>query len=725
VPYAEEDEVRFFGRRDEIDQLLTMVESHTLTILTAWSGVGKTSLLQAALLPALRRARLQDRSRLGFTLLLRRWSHRGQRSPGGALLDAVSEALLEVPSRPVLRDDKAALADVARMTAVPLPPLPGDGGLRLDECQLVVEYLSELARVAQRLVLIVDQAEELLGSGVGPPDADREDELLAILGLLHRDAPQVNVLVALREEYYGRLRRLSEYVEAIDKRTFRLDPLPRERAEEVIRDSVQKVRSVELRSTEIQQILDWLSGGGGQATQALTGRPVDLLRMQALLVDLLDYARQRAGADGSDAERAGTVRLTHALLDQYIGGRRPAKLAAEALERHIEKVVGSVVVPGGGPAAPKVARRIVARMGDWLSSPGGFKRPSEECELLYNVLRPETELLLEAVPPGPGAAERHSVDGEESSGEQVRAVFAEWKKKSDYTGAAAERLKFVTDDPVDPTSWRSGEARTWDPQKTLRELARAGFAALEHLVARSVLKRSVVAVGAAREQKVIYELVHDGFGPALVEWGEKERRSIRDAMAALVSQRGQTFKWAEATSDIQDVSWLGCNIIDTDFTDASFRRCALRGTIFINCRFVRCEFEDCDLDGAVFVGARSTIHSLRWRGGTARSALFRGIRFQDVDVEDVVLEGVTLAGSRVSGELRFERVELPFAQVHGFTRDGSGARVVFVGCDLRNALLRNMDDDFVSVDPSSATLGLIRELPVRTDAGGQTPTLSG
>ena len=50
-----EDERGFFaGRGEEVDELLRLVRREILTLLYGVSGLGKTSLLQAGLFPALR-----------------------------------------------------------------------------------------------------------------------------------------------------------------------------------------------------------------------------------------------------------------------------------------------------------------------------------------------------------------------------------------------------------------------------------------------------------------------------------------------------------------------------------------------------------------------------------------------------------------------------------------------------------------------------------------------
>ena len=52
--FTEDDRAFFAGRGEEIDELLRLVRRDTLTLLYGVSGLGKTSLLQAGLFPALR-----------------------------------------------------------------------------------------------------------------------------------------------------------------------------------------------------------------------------------------------------------------------------------------------------------------------------------------------------------------------------------------------------------------------------------------------------------------------------------------------------------------------------------------------------------------------------------------------------------------------------------------------------------------------------------------------
>ena len=52
-PFQPDDRGRFFGRTGEINQLVPLLYAHRLTVLYAESGAGKTSLLNAGVIPVL------------------------------------------------------------------------------------------------------------------------------------------------------------------------------------------------------------------------------------------------------------------------------------------------------------------------------------------------------------------------------------------------------------------------------------------------------------------------------------------------------------------------------------------------------------------------------------------------------------------------------------------------------------------------------------------------
>ena len=74
IPCTERDANNFFGRNEELNNLLLKIRTQTLTIISAESGAGKTSLIQAGLIPAFRLGRDRDPENVGFTLYVSNWS---------------------------------------------------------------------------------------------------------------------------------------------------------------------------------------------------------------------------------------------------------------------------------------------------------------------------------------------------------------------------------------------------------------------------------------------------------------------------------------------------------------------------------------------------------------------------------------------------------------------------------------------------------------------------
>ena len=180
LPYEQAHEAVFFGR-DRLTATLTgMLAQAGLVVVTGASGAGKTSLLQAGLMPALARGiQIPGSSswlRIGMT-------------PGTRPLTELSDRLAQAGKRDPAVVRKG-LADV-----------PGDAHLMIGE---IVQ-----AAGATRLVLIVDQFEEIFGAA----DEQGTRERAAFIDALHAAAtrpagpgrePPALVVIGVRGDYWDR-----------------------------------------------------------------------------------------------------------------------------------------------------------------------------------------------------------------------------------------------------------------------------------------------------------------------------------------------------------------------------------------------------------------------------------------------------------------------------------------------------------------------------------------
>ncbi|MCO4761494.1 MAG: hypothetical protein KC502_08330 [Myxococcales bacterium] len=198
LPYAESDSSRFFGRDLEITRLVEwhMAERQGLFAVLGPCGSGKSSLLQAGVIPALR-ARYADAEDGGP---LRVHTLVPTKFPLVALADALG-------SRQPQTDAEAFATST--------------------------DQAVHLARVETgHTLLIVDQFEELFALC---PIADRQRAFAAALLACARDKEaQTTVIVALRTEFQGLLDRLPQLRDAMGEGTMRLATLTRERLSQVV-----------------------------------------------------------------------------------------------------------------------------------------------------------------------------------------------------------------------------------------------------------------------------------------------------------------------------------------------------------------------------------------------------------------------------------------------------------------------------------------------------------
>ncbi len=188
LDYFEAKDVRIFkGRELEAPALHRQIMAHKLTVLYGASGVGKTSLIQAGVVPRLR----ED----GYTAFYVR------------SLEDPAQAI-KVEALRLARGPEAQLDEDARTTTLHT-------------------YLRQVLPAVTRLVVFLDQFEEFfirLGDGV------RRAFIEELAACLEDDALEMRAVLSLRDDYFQRLDEFDErYPKVFDNR-FRLRNLDEEKA---------------------------------------------------------------------------------------------------------------------------------------------------------------------------------------------------------------------------------------------------------------------------------------------------------------------------------------------------------------------------------------------------------------------------------------------------------------------------------------------------------------
>jgi len=198
--WAFEDDHRalFFGRRGEIGTLLDRLRTDPCVLISAESGIGKTSLCRAGLVPLVRDG-LLDASRSWRILCVA-----VGRQPLRSLLAGLGS---------LLETSEAELYD--RIVADP---------------NTLLDTVRERLPEGVGLLVFVDQLEEL----VTCPNVEEARLLAMTLGSLLVRTPQLRLLMAVRSDYVGRVGALPGLAEAASRCLYVLRPLGPERLREIV-----------------------------------------------------------------------------------------------------------------------------------------------------------------------------------------------------------------------------------------------------------------------------------------------------------------------------------------------------------------------------------------------------------------------------------------------------------------------------------------------------------
>jgi len=186
-PFEASHRAMFFGRSLEIGAIVERLRTEAMVIVAGDSGVGKSSLVRAGVIPAILE---REAGFVGVTIV-----------PGARPLTTLATALDSPGLVDALVDDPAELARTLRRVA-------GAGGL----------------------LLFIDQLEELVTLG----DPGEVAALAAGLARLDGGVPGVRVIATARADFLSRLAALPQLGPELARLLYFVAPLPAERLREVI-----------------------------------------------------------------------------------------------------------------------------------------------------------------------------------------------------------------------------------------------------------------------------------------------------------------------------------------------------------------------------------------------------------------------------------------------------------------------------------------------------------
>jgi WD40 repeat protein len=181
--FQERDAARFFGRERLVERVQARLRDELLVAVVGASGVGKSSLVRAGVLPALKRGEAWD------TFVIR---------PGPRPLASLAELLLQHAWQALRSGEAASGADL----------VAGDARdelaarLRREPGMLGVEMRARARRRRTRGLLFVDQLEEIYTLA---PEADRRAFVACLAGAADEASSPLRVIVSVRHDFLDRV----------------------------------------------------------------------------------------------------------------------------------------------------------------------------------------------------------------------------------------------------------------------------------------------------------------------------------------------------------------------------------------------------------------------------------------------------------------------------------------------------------------------------------------
>jgi WD40 repeat protein len=413
--FEETDADRFFGREDDIRALLSRLISYRFIALIGESGCGKSSVVRAGLIPALKIQQLESEMAAWRIAVMQ---------PSEDPIESLVKALCS----------PEALGDVKNLTTSGVGKTLRSGRLGLVEvagCSLPEDA---------KLLVIIDQFEELFRfkheRATQAADADQVGDFVDLLmsAVRQNDVP-VYVLLTMRAEYLGDCSTYPDLAAEITDGLYLLGAMTRENLREAITSPLAPDAVISERL--VSRLLNDLHG----ATD-----PVPSL--QHCMSMLWGRRKDKRAIEGTDYPEDGYVRLSigqHAeeVYDK-LGDQQP-------IAEHVFRTITAINAQNKTIRNPARFSKIVST-GEW---------PENKVRETIDKFRQEGVSMLTPFPSfEANLADDSLIDITHES------LIRQWKRLSDWSADEAERSK--------PRLWIRDDCQVWQQKKRSRDYLTGG-----------------------------------------------------------------------------------------------------------------------------------------------------------------------------------------------------------------------------------------------------------
>jgi energy-coupling factor transporter ATP-binding protein EcfA2 len=213
-PFDVDESLLFFGRNDQTLELLQRLHKHHFVAVVGSSGCGKSSLLRAGLIPALKAGYLVDDSDNWFIAIMK---------PGQNPLYNLAESLL-LQVNP--QSDLTAVSGLVQK-------------IEEEGADAILNVISQIRKANNtNFFLLVDQFEELFRFSMDQKDIDKKDEAIdfvnIILELSKQSVVPFYVVITMRSDFIGDCSQFFGLPEAMNKSQYLVPRLNRVQLKTVI-----------------------------------------------------------------------------------------------------------------------------------------------------------------------------------------------------------------------------------------------------------------------------------------------------------------------------------------------------------------------------------------------------------------------------------------------------------------------------------------------------------
>jgi len=339
--FAEEDYL-FFGREEQVNELLSRLRQHRFLSVLGASGSGKSSLVRAGMLPALEGGAMTSAGSYWEIGVMR---------PGGNPIQNLAKVLFEMD-----------LYDYDKSEAI----FHLQATLKRSGLGLVEAIKQSEIEEGANLLIVVDQFEELFRFS---HSGQAQDEIAAAFVKLLLEASRqsdisIYVVITMRSDYIGDCAQFPDLTESVNESEYLVPRLKRDQRRTAIEGPI-KVAGGEITSRLTQKLLNDFGND-----------PDQLPVLQHLLMRMWDKWVENRGPDDP-------LDLQHY---ENIGGMEGA------LSQHADEVFLESVDEEEKQATQKLFQALTEKGGDNR----GIRRPTRLDEL-YDIVSAESDILKTVV----------------------------------------------------------------------------------------------------------------------------------------------------------------------------------------------------------------------------------------------------------------------------------------------------------------------------------------